>query len=296
MNQTDEQQPLPYEVRRGERTFRLTDVATPRRDVLFTKPPRVAIVIGNFAAIPYIHLQLEARRRFYPETPLLVQDDCSPFGKELSSLCREYGAEFASNTTRFPASKGDMTAMVHGMAWAREQGIELLVKFSRRFIPRVRWTDDFVALAMKAQYATYCAWTTSFNFGFRSEAVGFAVEEWFRLGLCDALIERITTTPRTFVEGFVHGLARRAAEQNTLAAIAFDEEIGQRPTDRNCYAPWPFLGTDRRAQMPGYLWHDWSRARDYALLAQEWGLSYKDTDFADPNMGCGRLPADAAAK
>lgn len=296
MIQTDEPKPLPYEVYRGDRTFRIADLAQPRRDRLFDKEPRVAVVIGNFAAIPYIHLQLEARRRFYPGTPLLVQDDCSPFGKELNSLCREYGADFASNTTRFPPSKGDMTAMVHGMGWAREQGIGLLVKFSRRFVPRVPWTDDFVALAMRAQYATYCAWTTSFNFGFRSECVGFAVDEWFRLGLCDALIERILNAPRTFVEGFVHGLARRAAEQNTRAALAFDEAIGQRPPDRNCYAPWPFMGTDRRAQMPGYLWHDWSKPKDYARLAQEWGLHYKEVDFADPNMGCGRLPAGFEGK
>lgn len=266
----------------------------PRRERLFTKEPRVALVIGTFAAIPYVHLQLEARRRLYPETPLLVQDDCSPFGKELSALCREYGADFASNTTRFPASKGDMTAMVHGLVWAREMGYDLLVKLSRRFVPRVRWIDDLVALAMTSHYATYCSWTTSFNFGFRSECVGFAVEEWTRLGLCDALIDRIMNAQRTFVEGFVHGLARRAAEQNCEAAIAFDKAIGARPTERNCYAPWPFMGTDRRAQMPGYLWHDWSKAKDYARLAQEWGLSYKESDFSDPNMGCGRLPPEAA--
>lgn len=296
MDESSLQAAVSYEFRRGNETFRLADLKQPQRERLFATPPRVAMVVGTFAAVPYIHLQLEARRRLYPETPLLVQDDCSPFGDELRRLCDDYGADFSSNTTRFPASKGDMTAMVHGLVWAREQGIELLVKLSRRFVPRVRWTDDLVALAMTAQYATYCAWTTSFNFGFRSECVGFAVEEWMRLGLCDALIERILSTPRTFVEGFVHGLARRAAEQNCRMAVAFDEAIGQRPTDRNCYAPWPFMGTDRRARMPGYLWHDWSRPKDYAALAGEWGLPYKESDFADPNMGCGRLPAAAEAK
>jgi hypothetical protein len=296
MNEADAPTPAPYEVRHGDRIFRLADLTQPRRERLFAKEPRVALVIGTFAAIPYIHLQLEARRRLYPEVPMLVQDDCSPFGKELSALCREYGAEFASNTTRFPAAKGDMTAMVHGLVWAREMGSELLVKLSRRFVPRVRWTDDLVALAMTSQYATYCSWTTSFNFGFRSECVGFAVEEWMRLGLCEALVDRIMTPGRTFVEGFVHGLARRAAEQNCLAAIAFDKAIGLRPPERNSYAPWPFMGTDRRAPMPGYLWHDWARARDYVRLAQEWGLSYKESDFADPNMACGRQPPEAGGK
>ena len=49
----------------------------------FSEPPKVAVVVGTFAAVPYVHLHLEARRRFYPEVPLLVHDDGSPKSAEL---------------------------------------------------------------------------------------------------------------------------------------------------------------------------------------------------------------------
>jgi hypothetical protein len=279
-----------YAVRRGGAIYDLADWRTHRPQRIFEKPPRVAIVVGSFAAVPYIHLHLEARRRFYPEVPLLVQDDCSPFGEQLAALCATYGAELSTNAKRLPACKGDMTAMAHGMVWAREQKIELLVKMSRRFVPRVCWAEDLASLAMESQYATYSSWTTTFNFGFRTECLAFAVEEWMRLGLFDALLDSIFDSEQPFVERLVHGLARRAAFGNSEAAQAYDLAVGQRPRDRDGYAPWPFMGTDRRAVSSDYLWHDWARAEDYARQAVEWGLPYGKSDFADPNMGCGRLP------
>ena len=45
--------------------------------------PRVEATVGTFAAVPYIHLQLEARRRLYPHVPLLVHDDGSPVRAEV---------------------------------------------------------------------------------------------------------------------------------------------------------------------------------------------------------------------
>lgn len=52
---------------------------------------RIGMIIGTFAAVPYVHLQLEARRRMYPEVPLLVHDDSSKQQERLRKLCAEYG-------------------------------------------------------------------------------------------------------------------------------------------------------------------------------------------------------------
>ena len=144
----------------------------------FSEPPKVAVVVGTFAAVPYVHLHLEARRRFYPEVPLLVHDDGSPKSAELAALCRDYGADFERNTPRLPPCKGDLCAFAGGLAWAGENGAGLLVKMSRRFVPLGRWVDGLVVLAEESDYATYNAWTTSFNFGFRTECLALAVEEW----------------------------------------------------------------------------------------------------------------------
>ena len=106
----------------------------------------------------------------------------------------------------------------------------------------------------------------------------------------DRLVGAIHAPGSPFVEGFMHGLARRGASRNTPAAQACDRRVGARPADRDGYAVWPFLETDRCAPSAEYLWHDWARPRDYAALAERWGLAWREADFADPNMGFGSQP------
>lgn len=271
----------------------LHDIAkwmSPRPERLFTSSPRVAVVVGTFAAVPYVHLHLEARRRFYPGVPLLVQDDCSPFEKPLSELCDHYGAEFGRNVFRFPRFRGDMTAMAHGLVWARKQNADLLVKMSRRFIPITEWVSGLQALAMESQYATYSEWNSAINYGFRTDCVGFAVEEWHRLGLLDTLINTILSPTKILVESVVHELAKRASVANSRQALLYDQRVGQRPRDRAGYAPWLFLKKEPGTVNQFFLWHDHAVPSDYARLAADWDLPYHETDFADPNMGCGRSP------
>lgn len=260
------------------------------REALFKKPPTLGLVIGTFAAVPYIHLQLEARRRFYPSVPMLVHDDCSARSDELRSLCGDYGAEFEKNMARSPACKGDLSAFAGGLIWAQEQGLDVLVKLSRRFLPLVDWTTSLSSLAMESQYSTYCSWTTSFNFGFRSECVGLSVRDWFEYRLVHEIANRILAPGEPFVEGFLHNLARRAAAFNCKAARAYDERVGARPSDKDGYAVWEFMGTDRRQRTENYLWHDWARPEEYYALGKGWGLPYRYEDYADPNSGYGSRP------
>ena len=262
--------------------------ASQRREHLFTEPPKIGLVVGTYAATPYVHLHLEARRRYYPEVPMLLHDDRSPQGAELESLCATYGVEFASTTHRFPPSKGDLSAMASGLLWGRERSLDIVVKMSRRFLPLKPWVDDLTALAIASQYPTYSSWTTTFGFGFRTECLGLAVEQWFRLGLFDEIVEAICNEEKVFVEGFVHRLARHATLRNPKAARAFDAHVGQRPGDRDGYAVWPFMGTDRCAPSENFLWHDWATAEDYAAQARCFELPYEAKDFRDPNMGSGR--------
>jgi hypothetical protein len=274
----------PHAIRFGQ-TVRAWSDYIQRRERLFSKPPKIGLVIGTFAAVPYVHLQLEARRRLYPDVPLLVHDDDSPVGCELERLCAAYGAEFASTLSRFTWSKGDLSAMAGGLAWARDRSLDIVVKLSRRFLPLKPWAADLATLAMESQYATYSSWTTSYNFGFRTECIGFAVEEWFALGLFDEIIHAIAAPEGPFVEALIHRLARHAAVRNSQAARRFDEAVGQRPPERDGYAIWPFMGTDRCAPTDNFLWHDWAKPQAYAALARQWELPYEPADFHEPNMG-----------
>ncbi len=274
---------------RDGREFALRDLM-PERACLFREPPRMAMVVGTFAAVPYVHLHLEARRRWYPGVPLLVHDDHSPVAARLAALCGDYGADFERNTVRLPPCKGDLSAFAGGFHWARERGAELLLKLSRRFVPISDWRPSLAALAMESQYATHCSWTTTFGFGFRSECVAMAVEEWQRLLLAAEIARRIAVPGQPFVEGFLHELARRAARFNCGAAREYDARVGERPPERNGYAPWEWMGTDRKARSENFLWHDCATARDYHALGQQWGLPYAFEDYADPNAGFGSRP------
>jgi hypothetical protein len=258
------------------------------RPSLFRRPPRFGVVIGTFAAVPYVHLQLEAWQRLYPHAKVLVHDDGSEHGRELATLCARYGADFERNTQRCSPFKGDLTAFVGGMLWSREHGLDVLLKLSRRFVPLTDWTESLAELALDSHYATYSAWTTTYNFGFRTECTGMAVEEWFRLNLVAEMAHRALSPGDPFVEAFVHNLARRAATFNCDRARKYDERVGHRPPERNGYAIWPWMGTDRRAKTDRFLWHDATTPAEYHSLGQAWGLPYPPHDYVDPNAGAGR--------
>lgn len=285
-----------YALLREGKRFTLASVGRQRERILYGKP-KIALVVGTFAAVPYVHLHLEARRRLYPDIPLLVHDDHSPKAGELAALCRSYDAEFVETATRFPPSKGDLSAIAYGLAWARERGVDVLVKMSRRFVPKIRWVDGLKELVEESDYATYSSWTTSFGFGFRTECLGLAVGEWFARGLVDDLTAAIYASETPFMEGFMHDLARRAAITASPAAQRYDAHVGARTPERDGYAVWPFIGTDRCTWSADYIWHDseGEGVHRYAELARLWKLPYQVVDFIDPNMGHGTAPIDDEA-
>lgn len=261
-----------------------------QEDQLYPEECKVGLVIGTFAAVPYVHLQLEARKRYYPTIPVLVHDDGSPKAEEIARLCEQYGADFEKNSPRFTMCKGDMSVFVGGIRWAKQNGIELLLKLSRRFVPMMDWTASLIALAKRSQYATFCAHTTTFNFGFRSECVGMSVKAWGDGWCIDEILAGILRPGTPFVEGFIHNIARRLSARNGAAARTYDQIVGERPHERNGYAPWDYMGTDRGSRSPGFLWHNSSGPSEYHTLACQWGLDYPLEAFNDPNQGFGSSP------
>jgi hypothetical protein len=263
-------------------------------DRLYERPPTVGLVVGTFAAVPYVHLQLEARRRFFPHVPLLVHDDGSHVRDALQGLCDRYGADFESNSRRLPHHLGDLSAFVGGLKWAECRQIDLLLKVSRRWVFLVDWTEDLRRLAMESQHATFSNYTRSYAFGFRTECVALAVRLWAVPAFLRDAIEKINTGRHVFVENYIHLYAIRLHEQACTQALRWAKEHPV-PDERRGYAAWPLMGTDRIERNPSgkYLWHDSHSPRRYADQAAAWGLPYGEADFADPNQGAGLGPANA---
>lgn len=247
-----------------------------------TSQPSAALVVGTYAAVPYIHVALESRRRYYPSLPILINDDCSPEALELNALCREYGAEFRSNKQRSGHTVGDISAYLCGLQWAASLGVDLLVKMSRRFIPLHPWMPDLQAIAWETQYATYSQRCLHFNFGFRTECIGFHVASWSTPAIRKEFVQIVGHGQPVFVEGRVHDLARRiqgsACDLNRRHRI-----LHPRPPESDAYGIWPIMPDRRTTKKPDILWHDCNTPADYFHISRHFGLEYRAEDFLDPN-------------
>jgi len=247
-----------------------------------TPRPSVALVIGTFAAVPYVHVALESWRRYCPSIPVLVSDDGSPAAPELRALCLDYGAEFRGNPQRSGHKVGDLTSYLHGLEWAESLGVDLLVKMSRRFIPLHNWVPDLQSLAWQTQYATYSQRCLHFRFGFRTECIGFHVASWCSSEIQDELRKTVEHSQAVFVEGYLHRLARRV--QGFACDLNRQFEVrNPRPADSDGYGVWEIMPDRRLTRKPDVLWHDCDEPLDYCRVASLWGLRYNLEDFTDPN-------------
>ena len=179
---------------------RVSDVPQ-RPEAIFSSPLAVGLAVGTFAAVPYVRMHLEARRRLYPDVPLIVHDDASPNQRDLRRLCADYGCEFESTDARRPLCIGDVSCLLGGLLWAKHLGLDIVVKMSRRFVPLRDWSAELRELALVSQYPTYSNVCKTLGYGFRSECVGMTVNDWIGNRAHEQLA-MIALSPGTpFVEG-----------------------------------------------------------------------------------------------
>lgn len=232
--------------------------------------PSLGVVIGTFGTPGFVRLQLEAMKRYNPGVPVLVSDDAS-CRMELVEVCREYGAKFVRNSCRLGHVPGDLSVMLHGLRWAKFHGFDLLVKFSRRWLPQKPWADDFKNLAFKTQHHTFsgkCSWS---NFSFRSEALGMSVAAWYPFTAELDKVVREAASPN-WVEYWLH---------DTAIAMQANDAARQYESDAKGYVEWDAMfGTQNRKVNPSSIfWHNCTSTEEYMALSREWGLPTSDIDF-----------------
>lgn len=267
-------------------------------DRLYSQYPEPGLVVGTFAAVPYVHLQLEARRRLYPHVPILVHDDASPFVAQLRRLCIDYGADFETNSERIGHELGDLSVFVGGLKWAERRRLDLLVKVSRRWLFLANWTTGLQTLAWESQYATFSnytiphgltAETRSLNvLAFRTECLALAVKMWAMPRFYRSAINHMNRNQDIRMEDYIHGFAKEFERVNCTQADDWKAARKGLPDDRQGYAQWPIMGTDWVTAAPSaaYLWQKSHGPGAYAAQAERWGLPYSEADFGDPNQGC----------
>lgn len=241
---------------------------------------KTGIVIGTYAAVPYIHLQLESRKRFAPETECLVIDDGSSDSARLSSLCSEYGADFICRPKRMGHVPGDMQTFVQGHEWARELGLKLLIKLSRRWLPIAPWVEETERIWNETGAPTLNSSCHFHRFGFRSECVAMDVDAWKNSDATKSLRDHVSACashPPDLDCGRSGVLVEHVVHIGAAAAR------GARGDGSSNYAAWPWMGDNRTNPMPGRLWHESNNTQEYVDLARSWGITqYAFSDFVQP--------------
>lgn len=229
---------------------------------------QIGMVISTAGTAPYIHLQLEMARRMYGDTmPTLVVNDGDGSHDaaeklevgELARLCNQYNVEFHA-LPRIGHAVGDLRAFVDGLKWAKELGVEILTKFSRRYVPLVNWRHGLTCVVSSNMHAA--------SFGrrncdrpdgmFRTDCIALRVRKWDNERVNEIFAETLKRDTRTVVvENLMLSLTR------VLGGWEFWDLVGE-----DMHRAYP-LALQWRAVTPCY----------YCDLSRELDLPYTDKDF-----------------
>jgi len=241
--------------------------------------PSLGLVIGTYGSVPYIHLHLESWIRNCRDVPVLIHDDCSPHRDQLEDLCRDYGVDFYSNPSRCGHIVGDMMIYPHALHWAEERGLDILVKFSRRFVPVIPWQNELGLLAYKTQQATFSGRCEHESWTFRTDCVAMHVRSWLDYDGLEPIHRHIEAGKWVYVETVVQEGARRVHEHACDTARRYLE---QNPPEegRDGYAYWSLPGCNRRVPRHNVLWHECSSPVEYHRAIAQYGVGrYSTEDF-----------------
>lgn len=241
-------------------------------DTLYQTGTRVGVVVGTYGSPGYVRLQLENLRRQYPWMPAAVCDDGSPFARQLSDVCDHYDAELFLNTKRLPVGAGDLNCFRTGLFWAKSVGVDLLVKFSRRWLFLDDWRKPLLELARETQAPTFSSSCAGYGFGFRTECIGMHVRSWMKGHFVDDVHDRTQRDDWFLPEAFVHQHATMVLDK--IGRPRLKQDVGD-----GTYAYWKEMGTDRKVKQSHVIWHDCDPPEAYYQLALKYGLDVTPDDF-----------------
>ena len=238
----------------------------PDRDQRAEPLELIGQVIGTAGTAPYVHLQLEMSKRLFGDTmPTLVANDgLGEQAEKVKKIARMYGADFVSweSTGHAP---GDVRIFHESMKWAKEFGLDIVAKFSRRSIPLVSWRHGLQYLAASNTDAAFFTRRHQDKPGglFRTDAIAY------RLRLID--------TPRvneTFIETYTNKIRVNVESMMEAFSHVSGGWVQWDLLGPNFYKPW-----NKMMQWRGLLPYH------YGDLARALDLPYTDIDFLEASFG-----------
>lgn len=94
-----------------------------------------AVAIGAYRLHRFVELGILRWRRLIPDVPIIVSDDISPESKTIEAISNRHGCDYYCSPSRRGHFSADLQAVVNGMTFGKELGVDVVVKCSQRVIP-----------------------------------------------------------------------------------------------------------------------------------------------------------------
>jgi hypothetical protein len=230
------------------------------------------LVIGTYASYPLVHIHLEMNKRLGIRCPILVHDDCSPQQADLRMLCTSYGVAFLSTNQRQGHYLGDLSCILSGISWAKDRGLSIVVKMSRRFVPITNWASSLAGVYdPDSPIPTYGNWFNKENWRIRTDCFAMNVGEWGRVEPdleMMAINVKIAKGHSFCVEKYVTKKSRQICQSNPLAI-------------------WDYVARGWKSASSNFIFHMQFHKQpthgtlEYVKIARSLGLGYQEKDLID---------------
>lgn len=109
-----------------------------------------AVAIGAYRLHRFVELGVLRWRRLLPDVPIIISDDKSPESKLIEELSHKHGCDYLCSTARRGHFSADLQAVVNGIVFGKELGVDAVIKCSQRVIPVLPIVTEAMTKAMTA--------------------------------------------------------------------------------------------------------------------------------------------------
>ena len=227
---------------------------------------KIGAVITTHDALPFIHLHLESRLRFHPDTPLLIVAFAK--SESLDALCLRYGVDVVYCEAK-GTETGALLGIVKGFEWAEARGLDLLVRFSDSWVPLCSWHEGLANAACETQFATLSGGWATTTPRFSAEAMAFHPQSWIRFSGIQLLRENAELETSVEPDSIIYQSAADIFEHRCTANTEYCERRLE-PLEFGCCGFWSISSAGTRT---GALSKNWGAAHDYLRALHQWGIA-----------------------
>ena len=166
--------------------------------------------ITTYDSYAYVDLSLAYLKQKF-NIPCIVLDDGS-YSSKLQNVCDKHEVFLIGKTK--PKEEiwgmGDLISTINAIRYASFHGYDYILKISRRWICLDNPIPSLNVLINISDGSTYSSWTSTWNFGFRTEFMCLRTKEWMQVvPEMEERVKYVKTNPIGLVEAFIHKYAKR---------------------------------------------------------------------------------------